>query len=131
MMWARYLPVSGRPGPEAAPVAALSRRDAWIVTACFSVLLVLMLPVLGVGFWKYQHLGALEDYRAGYAVGDHWRDLKVSRDCYAITAQAYGHSWPGRADGWGEYQAGCLDGQAGREAASWYNLRSHLWANSD
>jgi hypothetical protein len=100
----------------------------WVVLAIVAAAVVVLGLVGGLLGWKYLRLDTLDDYRDGYAVGDRWRVEGETGECFRVMEAVYGPS--ARPEGWGAFVSGCRDGLAGREAASWYNLRSHTQASS-
>ena len=86
---------------------------------------VVVLGVMAVGGWTYLHLDALDDYRDGFALGEQWNTDGVQGVCNDAMEAIYGQTH--ERENWGAFLSGCTDGLNGRESASWYNLRNHLF----
>ena len=131
MSWAQYA-LRREPQPTGVWPYPLSRRGKFVFAAVALVAVLLFTAVAGYGAWRYFRLSALDDYRTGYSTGAAWRADGEHRSCVDQMTARYGDvGWSARAPGWGEFLAGCQEGLRGGEAASWYNLRDHLWANID
>jgi hypothetical protein len=98
----------------------------WVVLAIVAAVVVVVGLAAGVLGWKYFRLDRMDDYQDGFAIGERWRADGESKECYRVMEAVYGQDSGDRAAGWGAFVSGCQDGLAGREAASWYDLRKRL-----
>lgn len=113
-----------RPLRRTGPGPASDSGGVWAVVAIVAAVVVVLMVCAGLLGWRYLRLDTLDDYRDGYAVGDKWRTEGESGECFAVMEAVYGQDAGSRPEGWGAFVAGCRDGLAGREEASWYGLRS-------
>jgi len=134
MLWAQYIPPALEESSSARPVESLpwDREERQTVALLLLIGLLVVGALAGVFVWKNYRLSGLDDYRAGYAVGTVWRhDGMRDRDCTIAVEPLYGGGWPNGEPGWGEFLAGCRDGQTGESPAAWYQLRERMWGDGD
>ena len=128
MIWAQNLPMA-RPEVVGFPSQGES-WSPWKRRLVVTVIVGLTLVAVFLGASRYFRLGALDDYRTGYAIGSVLQQGGERADqCQFAMAQLYGgdSSWTQRTSGWGEFLVGCEDGVRGEPAVAWHGLRDRMW----
>lgn len=103
-----------------------TRGGIWVVLAIVAAVVVMLGLVGGVLGWKFFRLDRMDDYRDGYAIGQKWRADGEQGECYRVMEAVYNQDAGARPEGWGAFVAGCQDGLAGHDEASWFELRHRL-----
>jgi hypothetical protein len=131
MIWAQNLPMA-RPEVVGSPSDGES-WSPWKRRLVVTVIVVLTLVAVLFGASRYFRLGALDDYRTGYALGSVWKaDSESVGKCQNAMYRLYDDrsSMTPREPGWGEFRVGCEDGLSGEPPISWYGLRERLWGGN-
>ncbi|MFL6289115.1 MAG: hypothetical protein ACJ73L_12030 [Actinomycetes bacterium] len=133
MSWPRYLPPAEGQAPSSRLVPdTFSQGELGVLAKGAMVIFLVGVLLIGYGAVRYFRVMALDDYRAGYAVGAMWKHDGEKRDCRGAMETLYGgSSWSDRKAGWGEFVVGCEDGLTGLPSASWYQLRGRVVPASD
>ncbi|MFL6070975.1 MAG: hypothetical protein ACJ72Y_06800 [Actinomycetes bacterium] len=133
MTWPRYLPPAEGQAPSSRLVPdTFSQGELGVLAKGAMAIFVVGVLLIGYGAVRYFRVMALDDYRAGYAVGAMWKHDGEKRDCRGAMETLYGgSSWSDRKAGWGEFVVGCEDGLTGLPSASWYQLRGRVVPASD
>jgi len=132
MTWARNLPpVHAEFVSFPLPVETWS---PWKRRLVVTVIAMLAVVAVALGVSGYFRLGALDDYRTGYAIGSVFQqDGERVDKCQVAMERLYNgdSSWAQRTSGWGEFLVGCEDGVRGEPAVAWHGLRERFFGGGD